>query len=131
MSVRPSNILRAALGADAVVSGATGLLMLSAAGSVDGLLGLPAGLMRYAGASLIPFAALVGYLAGRQQVPGAAVWAVIVYNALWALDSVLLLLGGWVAPTALGIAFVIGQAAAVALFAQLQYLGLRRSPALA
>jgi hypothetical protein len=131
MSVRPSNILRAALAGDAIVSGATGLLLIIAAGHVDGLLGLPAGLLRYAGASLIPFAALVLYLAGRPQLPGAAVWAVIVYNALWALDSVLLLASGWVAPTMLGTAMVIGQAVAVALFAELQYLGLKRSPALA
>jgi hypothetical protein len=131
MSVRTSNILRAALAGDAVVSGATGLVLMMAAGYVDGLLGLPAGLMRYAGASLIPFAALVGYLASRQHLPGAAVWAVIVYNVLWALDSVLLLVSGWVAPTALGTALVIAQALAVAAFAELQYIGLKRSPALA
>lgn len=43
----------------------------------------------------------------------------------------LLLIGNWVAPTMLGYAFVIGQAAAVALFAELQYVGLKRQDAVA
>ena len=131
MSVRSSTFLRAALAGDAAVSGATGLLMIVAAGYVDGLLGLPAGLMRYAGLSLLPFAALVGWLASRESVPRAAVWGVIAYNALWSIDSLLLLVSGWVAPTALGIAFVIAQALVVAVFAELQYFGLKRSLATA
>ena len=44
----------------------------------------------------------------------------------------LLLIGGWVAPTVLGYVFVIGQALVVALFAELEFFGLKRSqPALA
>ena len=35
-------------------------------------------------------------------------------------------MGQWIAPTALGCAFVIGQALIVALLAGLQYLGLQR-----
>jgi hypothetical protein len=54
---------------------------------------------------------------------------VIVTNALWAAASVVLLLSGWVAPTALGYAFVIAQAAVVAVFGELQYTGLRRPAA--
>ncbi len=47
-------------------------------------------------------------------------------NILWAVDSALLLLTGWVAPTGLGLAFVLVQAGAVAVLAEAQYLGLRR-----
>jgi hypothetical protein len=50
---------------------------------------------------------------------------------LWAAASGLLLASGWVAPTALGYAFVIGQAAVVALLGELQYVGLRRPVAMA
>jgi hypothetical protein len=88
--------------------------------------GLPADLLRGAGMILVPFVAFVGYLPAQAQLTAAAVWAVIVCNALWVAASMLLLLSGWVAPTALGYAFVIAQAVAVAVFAELQYVGLRR-----
>ena len=55
------------------------------------------------------------------------VWAVIIGNVLWAGDSILLLLTGWIEPAALGYAFFVTQALAVILFAELQYVGLRRS----
>lgn len=48
-------------------------------------------------------------------------------NVLWAADCLILLASGWVAPTGLGIAFVLVQAVTVLAFADLQYLGLRRS----
>jgi hypothetical protein len=51
---------------------------------------------------------------------------VVAVNAVWAADSLLLLLSGWVAPTALGVAFVLAQAAAVAVLAVLQALGQQR-----
>jgi hypothetical protein len=62
---------------------------------------------------------------------GPLVWAVILCNAVWVADSLLLLMSGWVQPTALGTAFVLAQALLVGLFAELQALGLRRSPAYA
>jgi hypothetical protein len=125
----PATFLRRALAADAVTSGAAGLLMTFGAGALEGPLGLPAPLLQVAGLILLPFAAGVAYLAARAMPPRPAVWAVIALNAVWALDSGLLLVSGWVAPTALGYAFVIVQAAAVAAFAEIQYVGLRRSTA--
>ena len=50
---------------------------------------------------------------------------------LWVAGSVGLLLGGFVAPTVLGYAFVIFQAVVVGVFAELQVMGLRRSAATA
>jgi hypothetical protein len=41
--------------------------------------------------------------------------------------SIELRLSGWVAPNALGVVFVVVQALAVAVFADIQYLGVRRS----
>jgi hypothetical protein len=52
---------------------------------------------------------------------------VIVTNVLWAIDSALLAMSGWVEPNALGYAFIIMQALVVVAFAELQYVGLRRS----
>jgi len=94
-------------------------------------LGLPAGLLRYAGASLLPFASLLVYLTSRQSLLPAAVWMVIVLNALWTADSFLLVATGWITPNLLGYAFVTAQALGVAMFASLEYVGLRRSAAAA
>jgi hypothetical protein len=46
-------------------------------------------------------------------------------NAAWVAASARALLLGWIQPNGLGYAFVIGQAAAVAVLAGMQYAGLR------
>jgi hypothetical protein len=129
--LQSSLFLRRVLLADAAVSGATGAMMALGGGLIAPLAGVPQTLLLGAGVSLIPYAVLVAVLASRATLPRPAVWAVIAYNALWAVDSLVLLRTGWIAPTLLGEAFVIFQAAVVGLFAALQYLGLRRSPAMA
>jgi len=123
----PSPLLRKALLADALLSGITGLILLLAAGPLATLEGLPVGLLRWSGIILIPFAAFVAWLGTRERVQRPLVFAVVACNALWALDSVLLLVTGWVEPTILGEVFVLGQAAVVAVLAELEFIGLRRS----
>lgn len=127
----PQSFLRRVLLIDAAVSAATGILMIAGARLLADLLALPAALLRSSSLVLLPFAALVALLATRERLPRWAVWAVIVTNILWASDSVLLLVTGWVEPAALGIAFVLAQAAVVALFAEAEYVGLRRAATLA
>jgi hypothetical protein len=124
---RHSPLLRQGLLADAVITGTTGLVMFFGASVLASLLELPAALLRYAGLALLPFVAYVAYGATRERVHRSAVWAVILLNALWVAASIVLLLSGWVAPNALGAVFVIVQALAVAVFADIQYLGVRRS----
>ena len=127
MTITISRFLRLTLLADAVASGATGLLLLCGAGVLESLLGLPVWLMREAGLVLIPYVAVVGWLATRHSTSVWSIDAVIICNTLWTLASVFLLVSGWVSPTLLGYAFVIAQAAAVALFGALQYAALRLS----
>ncbi|WKB52489.1 hypothetical protein [Eleftheria terrae] len=125
-------LLRRVLWADALASAGTGALLVLGASSLAQWLGLPATLLMLAGASLLPFAALVAWLASRQRLPRAGLWALVAYNAMWVLDSALLLVSGWVQPSLLGQAFVVLQAVVVGALAELQYLGLRRaSPAVA
>ena len=126
-----STFLRRALMLDALASGATALLVIAAAGLLEGFLGLPAALLRGAGLVLIPYVAFVVYVGTREFISRPAVWTVIAANALWAIASALLLVSGFVAPTALGYAFVIAQAVVVALLGELQYMGLRRPMATA
>jgi hypothetical protein len=117
--------------ADAITGGAMGLLLALLAGPLARWFGLPAGLLREVGIFLLAFAAFVAVLGLRRAPPRLLFWLVIVGNALWALDSVLLLVSDWVAPTALGGTFVVAQALVVAALAELEYTGLRRSTPLA
>jgi hypothetical protein len=55
------------------------------------------------------------------------VWALVGFNLVWAVESVMLVLLGWAQPTPLGIAVVLGQAAAAVVVADLQYMALRRA----
>ncbi|HZW47780.1 MAG TPA: hypothetical protein VFF61_09650 [Microvirga sp.] len=126
-TIHPSPLLRQALLADATTSGAFGLLMLLAAGPLSHLLGLPEVLLRGAGAILIPYVALLAWLGLRERMHRALVWAVILGNVLWLVDSLLLLVSGWVSPTGAGYAFVIAQALVVLMYAEFQIVGLRRS----
>ena len=123
---RPSTLLRYALIGDAVASGATGL-MAGGSGLLAGLLGLPEELLRVAGLVLLPYAAVVAYVGTRERLSSRAVWAVIALNAVWVVDSLLLLVSGTVVPTILGYGFVLAQAIVVLVFAEAQYFGLRRS----
>jgi len=125
-NVHPNKFLRNVLALDAAASGATGLLLVAGAGVLEDILGLPGALMREAGLILIPYVAYVAFLATREPIARSAVWAIIAANALWAFASVGLLVSGLVEPTALGYAFVIAQAAVVALLGELQYASLNR-----
>src|ERR1044071_2600119 len=126
-TLRTSTFLRWTLLADAATCVATGLLMMLGAGQLEQFLRLPAGLLRYAGVSLPPFAAFLVYLAKRENLSTQGVWTAIVLNTIWTAASLLLLMTGRVAPTELGYTFVIAQALGVAVFAGLEYFGLRKS----
>jgi hypothetical protein len=127
--INPSLLLRRAIQVDAVVSGAMALLLTFGAGLLAPLLHLPEPLLLESGLFLIAYAALVGWLGTRDAMPKAWVMAIIAGNALWTLGSIGLLFSGAVTPNLLGEAFVALQAIAVGVFAELQYLGLRRSSA--
>lgn len=122
---RSTPFLQRALLADAVLTGATALLMLLGSGLLATVLSLPEVFLRYAGLFLVPFVGFVAYLATRDKVSAAAMWAVILNNVVWAACWIALLLSGWIAPNTLGVAFVSVYALLVAVFATVQYIGLR------
>jgi len=119
-------LLRRALRLDAAASGALGALSLAAAPALVGLLGPPAPVLLGVGAFLVVFAAALFVLAARPSIPRPAAWTVVVGNAGWVVASVAAAVPGASVLTGLGIAVVLAQAAAVAVFADLQWLGLRR-----
>ncbi|MCP8466880.1 hypothetical protein NK553_23275 [Pseudomonas sp. ZM23] len=129
--LQSSPLLRLTLKADALAGGAIGLLMALAAQPLGELFGLPFILLLVAGIVLLPLALVLYWMSNQTVLPRTGVWAVIALNALWVLESIALLVTGYVQPTALGYAFVIGQALVVLLFAELEFFGLRRSAVLA
>jgi hypothetical protein len=116
----PSLTLRSTLLLDAAASGAIALLALVAADPLGDVFDLPAALLRVSGLLLVPFVALLLTLSRQPGVPRAGGWLVVMLNLLWVAGSVILLAGGWTDPNALGVAFVLAQATAVAIFAALQ-----------
>lgn len=121
-----SPFLRRVLLADAVVSGAAGVAMIIGGRFLAPLLHLPEPLLATAGAALMPWFAGLIALARMGRIPRQAVRAVVAMNLAWVLGSVAVLFA--LAPSILGYAFVIAQAVAVGLFAELQMLALRREP---
>lgn len=123
------SLLRRALLADSLISGAAALLLMLGAGLLDDPFGLSATFLRVVGLSLLPWTVLLAYGATRPAISRGFVQLVIGVNLLWIAGSILLLLSGQVNPTGLGTAFVIAQALAVLVFAELQIVGLRRGQA--
>jgi hypothetical protein len=119
--------LRRVLLLDASTCLVTGMLMLTASGTVERLLAIPAPLSRVLAVVLLIFGGLVAWVGTRRHLMRSAVWAIVTLNALWAVESLLTLAFGWLGPNALGRAFIIVQAVAVAVIAELQFIGLRRA----
>lgn len=118
--------LRQMLVIDAIVSGLTGLLLIIAASPLGGIFSLPEPLLRYSGAILVPFALFVLVVARSDPFRRTGATAIVALNAGWVVASVLALIAPELRGSALGIAFIITQAAAVAALAALQLRALSR-----
>jgi len=125
--IQPSILLRRAIQADAIVTGAVALVQTFGAGHLAPLLNLPQPLVLETGLFLIAYTALVGWLGTRRSMPKALVAIVIVGNAAWALGSIALMFSGSVTPSLLGYAFIAMHAISTGMFAELQYIGMRKS----
>ena len=123
----PSTLLRRALLADAGLTSLAGIVLVLAAKPLGVFFDLPVAMLQIAGMIFIPFGAFEGWLGTRPRVLRSLVFVVIAVNALWALDSVLLILTRWVETTPIGEFFVIGHAVVVAAIAELEFIGLRQS----
>ena len=120
-------LLRLALQFDEVATGAVGTRMLAAGAGLDDLLGTPLTLHVPAGLVLLAYAAALWAVGSRPVVSRPAARAAVIIKLLWAVASVTLVAAGPFSLNALGRALLLAQAAAVALFADLQFLGPRRA----
>jgi hypothetical protein len=125
-----STFLKRVLMFDAASCLAMGALLAGAAGALAPLFGIDQGLVRGAGLALLPTGAFILWLATRETVPALLVYLLIAANLLWVAESVALV-GMTSGITAVGAAFVGIQAAAVAGLSLLEWIGIRRSSAVA
>jgi hypothetical protein len=121
------SLLRLALKGDAAITALNAIGYLAAFWLLDGWLGVPGALLIAVGAFLLAFAAFVGRLAAQHARARAAVAGVVAANALWVVDSVIVLAVDAWSPTLGGQIVIAVQAAGVAGLAALQYVGLRRA----
>lgn len=119
--------LRTVLWADAASAAGCAALQLAAAPVLSPLLGLPAPLLLATGVALLPFVAFAIWLARRATPPRAGVQALALANAAWVAGCLALLLTGS-GGTVLGQLYILAQAVAVAVLAELQWFGARRAP---
>lgn len=120
-------LLRLALRADAIVTGANGLLYLAFAAPLQDLLGLDATTGRALGAFLLVYAAAVWAISMPARPRRVAVVTVVEANSLWTMLSVVTVVVGWFSLSTVGAVWAVLQAIAVAGFAALQYTALRRA----
>ena len=120
------DLLRLALVADAAVTGANAVAYLAGAVVLDSVLGVPAALLLALGAFLAVYSALVLRLATRPEIPRGGVVAVVGANLVWAAGSLLALALDTFTPDPVGQVWIAMQAAVVAGFGALQYVGLRQ-----
>src|SRR5262245_55535059 len=94
----PGAFLRRSVLADALLSGATGLMMIAGRGILSDLLALPASLLLWAGLILVPYVAFVAYVGTRNSISRSCVALIIAANAGWTIGSLGILVTGAVAP---------------------------------
>jgi predicted membrane protein len=124
-----STFLRRVLLADAVLSLPSGAAMALGGGLLAPWLGLPTWLLVPGGGALVAYAVLLYWMARRPSVPRVALQAFIGFNLVWAIDCVAIAAGVGFSPTPLGLAFLGMHVAAGLVFAELQFMGLRRESA--
>lgn len=129
--VSVSRFVRNVLLADAAMSAAAGAVMVLGGAALQSLLGLPGSLLMPAGLFLFGYAAALGWLSRRERLPRLALWGLLIGNVLWAVECAVIALGHGHEHTAWGQAFLAGQMIAGLVFAELQFICLRRPRQLA
>ena len=125
--IHPSRSLKTALAVDAASGAATAALQLAMPRLLADTLGLPMALLLETGLFLASLAVLLAVLARSVRVAAPLVWAIVIGNMAWSAACVLLWATGVVAPTALGIAFLLAQGVVVMALALWEAIGLKAS----
>lgn len=121
-----TRFLKLVLTADALSCLGMGAVLIAAAAPLAELFGLTGGFTFGAGMALLPVGLFILIVARREAVASIFIYAVIAGNALWVAESLVLAAS---APriTIPGMAFVVGQAAIVAILTALETMGVMRA----
>lgn len=118
-------LLRLALRGNASFSSFCGLISLIAAKPIAVEMGIPdPGWLYGLGVQLLVFAAFLAWLSTRPRIAPAIAWGVVAADLAWVLGTLPLVAADWL--TTSGVWIALGIAEAVALFAIIQALGVRR-----
>ena len=112
---------------DAFTCAAMAVLLLLFGNATAAMTHIPKVLLFYAAIILIPCALFMLVVALKASEFKPAVWFIVVGNVAWFVASVLMLISGLISPNALGFAFVLIQAAAVAGLTICEFLALRNN----
>ena len=110
---------------DAATCVTMGMLLTVGAGPIGRVTQIPPDLLFYAGLVLFPIGAFMAVVATRPAISPAAVRLIVLGNFAWVAGSLLILVGGWIAPNTVGLIFVMAQALVVAALALLEHGALR------
>ncbi|OMI40301.1 hypothetical protein [Streptomyces sparsogenes] len=121
------DLLRTSLRVDSWATAAFGAVMLAGATWLRDPLGLPVALSVVLGIVMLAGGAVLALIARYPRIPVGAAAAVVVVNSLSCLGMVALACTDVVALTGFGRAFMVVGAVAVAVFGELEFVGLRRA----
>ncbi len=127
LAIKSDSLLRHILRANGVFTGLSGLLFTVAAGPIANFIGLPwPAVLIVVGLGLIGYAAALVAASNRAEVNRREVAVFIAMDAVWVVGSGLLLITSWIPFTLAGKWAIAIVADVVALFALVQFYGLRR-----
>ncbi|KAA8877496.1 hypothetical protein F3087_44185 [Nocardia colli] len=124
-----TDFLRTTLRVDGWSTGAFGVVLLAGAVVLRDPLGLPTAWSIPFGVAMLGGALALLLIAGAPEIPFRQACAVVAVNALSAVGMVVLTLSGLIDLTGLGVAFMFIGAAVVAIFAAVEFSGLRAGQA--
>lgn len=128
--IQVSPLLRFALRLDGIGSFLAGVLTCVWQAPLAAMVGTSLLPVQAIGLFMLAYGLLISWLSTRLTLVKPVVWVLVIGNFLWAIDSVWLAWSGLITPSSAGVLLLLVQAGLVAVFAQLQYLGLQRSPGL-
>ncbi|MGI5286746.1 hypothetical protein ACQEVF_25880 [Nonomuraea polychroma] len=120
-----SRPLRTILRIDGWSTAVFGVVMLAAARPLSGPLGLPTAWSIPFGVAMLGGAAALGLIAGYPQIPVRYVGLAVAGNALSCVALLVLAFTDVIALTGFGVAFMLAGALVVAVYAALEFVGLR------
>lgn len=126
-TIHPSPLLRLGLRLDAILSLAAAALVPLLMEPLGAALGLDRVHMIALAGFMFFWAGLTGWMGGQARLPAWSPRLTIGLNLAWAPLSLLLPALGLFNPSSIGWAVLVAEALAVLVFAELQWLGLRRS----